>query len=110
MAIEIALVIYYQKARDVGHGRGRGRSCLQFFEELIDVRSRADDPVDLVELIKWKYFRIQGIVLEKKSCTNPGEPWLTSNKLYYNSRQHRIPPTTAHYSHIMIMTDMLKAL
>ena len=52
MAIEIALVIYYQKARDVGHGRGRGRSCLQFFEELIDVRSRADDPVDLVELIK----------------------------------------------------------
>ena len=75
MAIEIALVIYYQKARDVGHGpgrgRGRGRSCLQFFEELIDVRSRADDPVDLVELIKWKYFRIQGIVLKKELY----KPW-----------------------------------
>ena len=39
---------------------------LQFFEELIDVCSGTDDPVDLVELVKRKDSRIEGVVLERK--------------------------------------------
>ena len=44
--------------------------CLQFFEELINVRSRADDPVDLVEFIESEYFRIQGVILKRNVVDN----------------------------------------